>query len=70
MLTTGEKVGKHWGEGALTGEYIVKYNTQNYRNLKGLKAQETHLRRADLKKDGTLTLVQFMDALKNMVSYF
>jgi serine/threonine protein kinase len=66
MLVTNEKVGKHWGEGALTGEYIVKYNTQNYRNLQGLKAQETHLRRADIKKSGLLTLVEFMGALKSM----
>ena len=61
-----EKVGKHWGEGALTGEYIIKYNTQNYRNLQGLKAQETHLRRVDVKKGGMITLIEFMEALKNM----
>jgi hypothetical protein len=66
LANNEEKVGKHWGEGALTGEYIVKYNTQNYRNLKGLKAQQTHLRRVDVKKSGNITLIEFMEALKSM----
>ena len=66
MALSGERVGKHWGEAALTGEYIVKYNTQNYRNLQGVKAQASHLRRVDKKNTGLITLVEFIEALKNM----
>lgn len=63
----GNKIGKHWGEAGLTGDYVINYNVQQYRSLQGVMSCETHFRKVDVGGiSGQISLSEFTTALQSL----